>query len=159
MNKGQIFAVASVLGFVCGAPAYAQERISSVSLNFKTGGDDLRPGALVSAQILAPGGRSYPPVVLNRGAWGGGSSNSTALTLPGPMTAEQIERLSIRLIFDGAGRNVFESYDNWNVDEFSVTAPRVCSGGDNIATLATTRMTGERRVVLHHRQGPRRCGN
>ncbi len=147
MCNVKFFAVATVLGCAFAAPAFAQDAVSTVSLNFKTGGDNLRGGALVSAQILAPGGRSFPAVVLNRGAWEGGSTNSVAFNLPSRMTVEQIQRLSIRLIFDGAGRNFGETYDNWNVDTFSVTTPRICTGGENVARLAPTRMTGASRVV------------
>jgi hypothetical protein len=150
MKKYVLFA-AALGSLVLSCPALAQETISEVTLQFRTGGDDVRGGSIVTGQLIGPNGTSEAPVNLNGGrVWGGNTTNRVRMPLPRPMTLNELRTMSVRISFDGTARNSFDGYDNWNVNQLIVMTPYVCSGGEAIGTVAGTpwvRMTGERRTA------------
>lgn len=88
---------------------------SSLQLTVQTGGDDLRGGAQAYAQLRFTDNTTSQEVSLNNGGgWGNNSSNTVNLALPANERLDQLQSLTIR--HDGSPTNVFESYDNWNVD-------------------------------------------
>jgi hypothetical protein len=145
--------IAAVVACAAGAiaPAKAQETVSQISLSFRTGGDDVRGGSIVTGQLIGPGGTSEAPVNLNRGAnWRGNSTIVVRMPLPRPMTFAEIRSMSLRIAFDGAARNAFDGYDNWNINQLLITTPSVCTGGEELGRASGTpwvRLTGERRAA------------
>jgi len=104
----------------------AGETPNRLILTVKTGGDDLRSGAIAMAQIRLRGGRILPNVNLNNGvAWPNNSVRSVPLPLPAGVRLNQLE--SIVITHDGAGRKFGETYDNWNVNGITVASPRSCN--------------------------------
>jgi hypothetical protein len=103
-------------------PAKAQIT-PTVQVTIDTGADDLRAGAVAYGQIRLRDGRTLPKVNLNGGtSWGNNSQRTIAM--PAGVALDQLESLTIE--HDGAPRNVFESYDNWNVNRIQVATPRIC---------------------------------
>lgn len=102
-------------------PAYMQMRV-------QTGGDDLRGGSVAYATIYLRNGITLPTVNLNRGANWGNRSTSAPLNLP--LNGNRLGDIAfIRLSYDGAPRNIFDSYDNWNIDRVYFNVPPSCSPG------------------------------
>jgi hypothetical protein len=108
--------------------------VSELKMDILTGGDDLRGGSVAYAEIRLPNGTVLPKVNLNDGAaWGGNSNNSPTLPLPAGTRLGSLEGATVTISHDGAPRNVFDGYDNWNVDRVNVTTPTICSNSTTIA--------------------------
>jgi hypothetical protein len=114
-------------------PSASREAVSSsLQWSIRTGGDDLRSGSVVYAEIRLRDGRTLPRVNLNGGrGWGNNSTNSGSLPLPAGTRLGDLA--SLTLIHDGAARRVPDGYDNWNVDAVRISTPQVCSGGVSLA--------------------------
>jgi hypothetical protein len=98
-----------------GTPPTPEPTVSSLKLTVQTGGDDLRGGAQAYAQIRFTDNTTTVEVSLNGGrGWGNDTTNSVDLSLPSGKTLNQLQSLTIR--HDGNTTNIFESYDNWNVN-------------------------------------------
>ncbi|NDJ17142.1 hypothetical protein [Myxacorys almedinensis] len=129
-------------------PSVAGTSASALQVRINTGGDDLRGGAVAYGTIRLRNGTTLPKVNLNAGR-GWGNNSSRTVTLPLPSETRLSDLATFTLEHDGAPRNVFESYDNWNVDGIRVTTPRVCSPATAGVTLANVsgrpfvRLTGE----------------
>lgn len=102
--------------------------VSQLQVIITTGGDDLRGGAVAYGEIKLQNGTTLSKVNLNGGrGWGNNSINTVSIPLP---SATKIGDLaSLRISHDGAPRNIFETYDNWNVDRVRVVTPETCSDG------------------------------
>jgi hypothetical protein len=109
------------------APATAVDATpSNIQIAIGTGGDDLRGGQVAYGTLKLRNGRTLPKVSLNGGSKWGNNSNHT-VSLPLPAGTRLGDLASLTLEHDGAPRNVFDSYDNWNVDTIGVTTPRTCT--------------------------------
>lgn len=122
--------------------------VNSLQVTISTGGDDLRSGALAYGIVDLRGRGTLPKVILNRGGWGNGSTNTA--TVPVSRAGEAPIRLrdlaSFILEHDGSPRNVGETYDNWNVDFIKVVA-NTPEGAVCIASACgqpVVRLTGQR---------------
>lgn len=94
----------------------ADTLVSSIKVRIRTGGDDLRGGSQAYGSFQLPGGISLARVSLNGGAGFGGGSTAIASIPISP--ARRLGSLTgFTLEWDGAPRNFFDTYDNWNVDE------------------------------------------
>ncbi len=100
--------------------------VSKLQVTITTGGDDLRGGAVAYGVIKLQNGTTLSKVNLNGGrGWGNNSSNTVSIPLPSGIKIGDLA--SLRIEHDGAPRNPFESYDNWNVDRVRVVTPEACS--------------------------------
>ncbi len=114
-----------------------------LEVQVQTGGDDLRSGAVAYGQIQLKDGRTLPQFNLNRGQQWKNNSNRT-IKVPAGVRLGDLQ--SFTLSHDGAPRNVFESYDNWNVDRFTITTPQLCMPGVSLADQSgrpLVRLTGK----------------
>jgi hypothetical protein len=109
------------------APATAVDATpSNIQLAIGTGGDDLRGGQVAYGTLKLRNGRTLPKVNLNGGSkWANNSNNTVSLPLPAGTRLGDLASLTLE--HDGAPRNVFDSYDNWNVDTVGVTTPQTCA--------------------------------
>jgi hypothetical protein len=102
--------------------------ISKLEVIITTGGDDLRGGAVAYGVIKLQNGKTLSKVNLNQGkGWGNNSTNTVSIPLPSGTKVGELA--SLRIEHDGAPRNPFEGYDNWNVDRVRVVTPETCSAG------------------------------
>lgn len=114
--------------------ALSRSTPAALYLNLKTGTDDLRTGSVAFAEIRLRNGRTLPKVNLNRGRnWANKSRHVRALPLPRGTQLGQLASLTI--FHDGAPRRFPDGYDNWNVDNISVSTPKTCSGGVSLASI------------------------
>jgi len=95
--------------------------VSSLGITITTGGDDLRGGAVAYGMVELRGGRTLPRVNLNGGGGWGGNSVHT-VWVPLPLGTRLSDLVSFTLEHDGAPRNIWETYDNWNVDAVQIRA-------------------------------------
>lgn len=117
--------------------ASAQSTVDKLVLTVDTGSDDLRGGAVAFGQLLLSSGRSEPKVNLNGGSrLDSNSSRVFSLQLSRPLALSELTGARLRVSHDGSARNAFESYDNWDVKSLRVSTPRVCTGGDQIASAS-----------------------
>jgi len=107
------------VGSVCGRgpiAVTADTLVSSIKVRMRTGGDDLRGGSQAHGSFQLTGGIPLAEVSLNGGAGFGNGSVATASIPISP--ARRLGSLSgFTLKWDGAPRNIFDTYDNWNLDE------------------------------------------
>ncbi|NJM68682.1 MAG: hypothetical protein HC851_24970 [Acaryochloris sp. RU_4_1] len=98
--------------------------VTDLQVTITTGGDDLRPGAVAYGIVDLKRRGPLPKVTLNRGAWGGNSTNTVSISLSraGEVPIRLRDLASLILEQDGAPRNIFETYNNWNVDFIKVVA-------------------------------------
>jgi hypothetical protein len=135
------------VGSVCGRgpiAVTADTLVSSIKVRMRTGGDDLRGGSQAYGSFQLAGGASLAEVSLNSGAGFGNGSVATASIPISP--ARRLGSLSgFTLKWDGAPRNLFDTYDNWNLDElrFFVQPAGRCPRFLGPA-LSPGRMTGSR---------------
>lgn len=116
------------------------QRPSSLKVMIRTGGDDLRGGAVAYGTINLRNGRTLPKKNLNNGnGWRNNSTKTVYLPLRGTRLGDLA---SLTLEHDGAPRNIGEGYDNWNVDRVRVVTPQTCS------TKTLLRKTGRPRRPL-----------
>jgi hypothetical protein len=133
---------------ICGlgpVPVTASTQVSAINVKVTTGGDDLRGGSQASGQFQV-NGFAIPASPINNGAgFGANSVNNATLSLSGTRTLGSLTGFT--LLWDGAPRNIFDSYDNWDANQlvFSVSpggtgrCPTVLG-----APFAPGRMTGSR---------------
>jgi hypothetical protein len=102
--------------------------ISSLQVAITTDGDDLRGGSVAYAVIKLQNGTTLSKVNLNQGKnWPNNSTNTVNIPLP---SGTKIGDLAgFRIEHDGAPRNVFDSYDNWNINRVRVFTPETCLQG------------------------------
>ncbi len=123
-------ALVSALGIM---PVFAQPSVRSLVVSIQTGADDLRGGAVSTAQLRLANGTVEPSINLNRGAnWKKYSTNLVTLHLSRAYAPSELANAQLIINHDGAGRNFGESYDNWDVQGVTVRTPQVCSGGESL---------------------------
>lgn len=116
----------------------------ALSIAIVTGNDDLRGGALLYAQVRLRDGRTLPEVNLNGGRQlSNRAAFNASLTIPAGVTLGAIESVVLR--HDGAGRNVGETYDNWNLRVATIATPRACTSlrMAEVSGNPWTRFTGQ----------------
>ncbi|MFD3002864.1 hypothetical protein ACFS7Z_21025 [Pontibacter toksunensis] len=112
--------------------------------------DDIRQGSVEYGTIELTRGRTLPRVSLNEGR-GLNPGQFDTTTIPLPPNTRLDELVSFTLEHDGAPRNVFDSYDNWDVGKVEIaiqTSASTCPG--TIVTKSGqpfVRLTGENRSV------------
>ncbi len=142
----------SEVSTICGLgplPVSSTTSVSSISVRITTGGDDLRGGSQAYGSFQVTGGLALPRVSLNSGAGFPGNSVRTAtIGLSGARTLGSLTGFILE--WDGAPRNIFDTYDNWNADQlrFFITpgGPGRCPNFLG-APFAPGRMTGERTIA------------
>lgn len=125
------------------APALAQSSgtFNRLDMSLQTGGDDLRGGALVFGQLRFADGRTEPEVNLNRGVgYGGGTTMPINFPLSRAYTLEELRGAQLILRHDGNGREIGQTYDNWDLQRVRLATPRVCTGGEVIANMDYRRL-------------------
>jgi hypothetical protein len=91
--------------------------VSSINVRMNTGGDDLRDGSQAVGAFQITGGGVLPAVSLNGGAgFAGGSIHNATIPLSPARTLGSLTGFT--LTWDGAPRRLFDTYDNWNADQF-----------------------------------------
>jgi hypothetical protein len=140
------------VGSICGLGPVAVSSttpVSSINVRITTGGDDLRGGSQAYGSFQVTGGATLPRISLNGGAGFPGNSVRTA-TIPLPVSRTLGSLTGFALEWDGAPRNIFDTYDNWNADElrFFITpgGPGRCPNFLG-AAFAPGRMTGSRTLA------------
>jgi hypothetical protein len=114
-----------------------------IRVTFITGGDDNRGGAVIYGTLWI-NNQAQPRVNLNGGQGLSGNTTFRTQFMTSPeVTFSDITGFTIE--HDGAPRNVFESYDNWNLDRLIVQG----FSSDKAATFVDTkgrtiRLTGEK---------------
>jgi hypothetical protein len=107
--------------------------VSRLQVTITTGGDDLRGGSVVYGEIKLQNGTTLSKVNLNQGrGWGNNSTNTVSIPLQSGTKIGDLA--SLRIEHDGAPRDVFQGYDNWNVDRAIVVTPETCSAGIQLYT-------------------------
>jgi hypothetical protein len=142
----------SEVGSICGlgAPLVSSTTlVSSINVRITTGGDDLRGGSQAYGSFQLASGATLPKVSLNGGAgFPGNSVRTAAIPLSGTRTLGSLAFFTLE--WDGAPRNIFDSYDNWNADQllFFITpgGPGRCPNFLG-APFAPGRMTGSRTLA------------
>jgi hypothetical protein len=129
-----------------GAPAIsASTSVSAINVRITTGGDDLRGGSQAFGSFQASG-VTVARTSLNNGVGFPGNSVRNA-TIPISPARTLGSLTGFTLEWDGAPRNIFDSFDNWNNDQllFFIT-PGGAGRCPNFlgAPLAPGRMTGAR---------------
>ncbi|MBW4670883.1 MAG: hypothetical protein KME60_26535 [Cyanomargarita calcarea GSE-NOS-MK-12-04C] len=100
--------------------------VSRLQVTITTGGDDLRGGSVAYGEIKLQNGTTLSKVNLNQGrGWGNNSTNTVSIPLQSGTKIGDLA--SLRIEHDGAPRDVFQGYDNWNVDRAIVATPEACS--------------------------------
>jgi hypothetical protein len=137
---------------ICGlgpVPISASTVVSSISVRMTTGGDDLRGGSQALGSFQITGGATLPAVSLNGGAgFAGGSVHTASVSLSGSRTLGSLSGFTLQ--WDGAPRNIFDTYDNWNADQFLFfIAPGGPGRCPNFlgASFAPGRMTGTHTIA------------
>jgi hypothetical protein len=136
---------------------------STINLKITTGSDDLRRNAKVFFQLNFTDGTSSNEFVVHRdgGPLGTGFSHDTRkdinIALPNPVNLSNIRSITMR--HDGSPRDVFDSYDNWDLSALqvslvsrtgiSVTNHNVFNSRDR---RFVTRFTGDNRILNLDRQ-------
>lgn len=123
--------------------------VSSVNVRITTGSDDLRGGSQAYGSFQVTGGATLPKVSLNSGAgFAGNSVHTSTISLSGTRSLGSLTGFTLE--WDGAPRNIFDSYDNWNADQllFFITpsGPGRCPNFLG-APFAPGRMTGSRTLA------------
>ncbi|WP_437512945.1 hypothetical protein [Sorangium sp. So ce1099] len=135
---------------ICGRGPQAvtsSTRVSSIKVRIRTGGDDLRGGSQAYGSFQLANGSSLPKTSLNGGA--GFPNNSVNVATMNFSSSRTLGSLAgFTLEWDGAPRNIFDSYDNWNADElrFFIDSPGRCPTLLG-APFTPGRMTGSRTIA------------
>ncbi len=111
-------------------------------------GDGLRSGSDVSAAVLLADGRVLPGASLNSGQGSSWFQGEKSLPLPRGTHLADIE--AIKIYFSGVGRDLFQTYDNWDVAQISAVA-RGPAGEFCVAReegFPLVRFTGERKSFV-----------
>jgi hypothetical protein len=104
---------------LCPPPPPVVPTVSSLRIEIRTGGDDLRGGGQAVGTIGLRSGATIP-VNLNNGAgWSNNSLNVVNAAIPAGTRVEDI--LSFKINYN-SGSCFGCSYDNWNVDGVMITA-------------------------------------
>ncbi|HWN69126.1 MAG TPA: hypothetical protein VNM90_15915 [Haliangium sp.] len=135
---------------VCGLgplPATPSTLVSSIKIRIRTGGDNIRSGSQAYGSFQLASGVSLPRTSLNGGAEF--PNNSVRIATIGLSPARTLGSLAgFTLEWDGAPRNVFDSYDNWNADEFRFFIESAGRCPRFLGTPFTPgRMTGSRTIA------------
>jgi hypothetical protein len=119
--------------------------VSSIDVRITTGGDDIRGGSVASGQFQTSAG-VLPAISLNGGAnFPGNSVRNATISLSGARTLGSLTGFT--LLWDGAPRNIFDSYDNWDANQllFSISPAGPGHCPNFLGTpFAPGRMTGSR---------------
>src|SRR5262245_6156475 len=121
--------------------------VSSLKVRIQTGGDDIRGGSQAYGSFQLVGGATLPRTSLNKGANFPNNSIRFATTAFSP--ARRLDSFAgFTLEWDGAPRNIFDSYDNWNADQlrFMIEPAGRCPTFLG-APFAPGRMTGSRTIA------------
>ncbi|MGC4042276.1 MAG: membrane dipeptidase [Armatimonas sp.] len=95
--------------------------ITNLTVTIKTGGDDLRGGNnWVKAWVTIRGARREFDLSKGQG-WPNGSVRTVSFPLPAGTRSNDIDRFTLHTNPDGKN-GIFDSPDNWNVDELKVSA-------------------------------------
>lgn len=135
---------------ICGRgplPVTTSTVVSSIKVRIKTGGDDIRGGSQAYGSFQPASGASLPRTSLNGGANFPGNSVRTATMSFSP--ARTLGSLAgFTLEWDGAPRNIFDSYDNWDANElrFFIEPAGRCPTFLG-APFTPGRMTGSRTIA------------
>ncbi len=136
---------------------------STINLKITTGSDDLRRNASVFFQLNFTNGTSSSEFVVHRsgGTLSTGfphdSRKDINIALPSAVTLSSIRSITMR--HDGSPRDIFDTYDNWDLQALQVSL-RSRSGisvtNFNIFNSTdrrfVTRFTGENRILTLNRQ-------
>jgi hypothetical protein len=126
-------------------------QVKSLSITIVTGDDDLREKSIAYMMLIVPSrqpGGLLPQINLNHGKnWPNGSSNTVEWDLSASKIG--IDDLSIFVLTHASHqRNIFDTHDNWNVDEITIVAN--CEDGPETifqrAESPITRFTGSHSV-------------
>ncbi|MFP1130249.1 hypothetical protein [Asticcacaulis sp. W401b] len=132
-------------------PSNAQVPVQELEFKIKTGGDDLRDGALLFGQVILPNGSEQPRFRINLRngrpvALQNGTETVFRVNLPAPIPAADFAKAKFVLTHDGEPRNFGEGYDNWDLQGFSVSTVPTCKGGETVtetpAATSWARFTG-----------------
>jgi microsomal dipeptidase-like Zn-dependent dipeptidase len=105
--------------------------ITNLTVTIKTGGDDLRGGNnWVKTWVTIRGKRHEFELSKGQG-WPGGSVRIVSFALPPGTRSNDISRFALHTNPDGKN-GIFDSPDNWNVDELKVMA--TVAGVDTVGT-------------------------
>jgi hypothetical protein len=89
--------------------------ISSLTVDIRTGGDDLRGGSQATAILVLADGTVWRRPLNSGAEWKNDALHSVVWALPRAVTAGEIRRFGIETNFGGG-----TSGDNWNVDRLAV---------------------------------------
>jgi hypothetical protein len=110
----------SEVSSICGLgpqPVSKNTTVSKINVRITTGGDDIRGGSQAYGSFQLVTGGSLPKVSLNNGANFPNNSVRTAIiSFSNVRTLGSLAGFTLE--WDGAPRNIFDSYDNWNANEF-----------------------------------------
>jgi hypothetical protein len=121
--------------------------VSSIKVRITTGGDDIRGGSQAFGSFQLASGATLPRTSLNNGANFPGNSVRTATMSFSP--ARTLGSLAaFTLEWDGAPRNIFDSYDNWDANQlrFFIEPAGRCPTFLG-APFTPGRMTGSRTIA------------
>jgi hypothetical protein len=154
--------IAFLLGVFFMTHLFAQSG-SQINLKITTGSDDLRRNAKVFFQLNFTDGTSSSEFVVHRdgGTLGTGfphdSRKEINIALPSPVNLSNIRSITIR--HDGSPRDIFDTYDNWDLQALqvsllsrsgiSVTSFNIFNSTDR---RFVTRFTGDNRILTLNRQ-------
>lgn len=133
------------------ATASQAQMVEELEFRVKTGGDDLRNGGLLFGQFVMRDGRETPRFRINLRDGNpvglpNGSEQVFKITLPEPISPAFLATSKFIITHDGEPRNFGDGYDNWNLDDFSITDTLICKGGETITetpgTSGWARFTG-----------------
>jgi len=98
-------------------PLTGSSVVSTIKVEIQTGGDDIRGGSQAYGSFQLAGGSTLPRTSLNNGA--NFPNNSLRVAKISFFPSRRLDSLAgFTLEWDGAPRNIFDTYDNWNADQF-----------------------------------------
>jgi hypothetical protein len=136
---------------------------STINLKITTGSDDLRRNAKVFFQLNFTNGTSSSEFVVHRdgGTLGTGFSHDSRkeinIALPSAVNLSSIRSITIR--HDGSPRDLFDTYDNWDLSALQVSL--VSRSGISVTSFNifnsadrrfVTRFTEDNRILTLNRQ-------
>jgi hypothetical protein len=142
----------SEVASVCGlgpAPVSGATTVSAIQVQVKTGGDDLRGGSQAFGSFQLAGGVTLPKASINNGTgFPGNSVRTGTVSLSGSRRLDSLRGFTLE--WDGAPRNIFDSYDNWDANEIRFFIQPLGPGRcPNLlgAPFTPGRMTGSRTLA------------
>jgi len=122
--------------------------VSAIKVRIRTGGDDLRGGSQAYGSFQLAGGVSLLKVSLNNGVgFPGASTNIGTIGISPARTLGSLKGFTLE--WDGAPRNWWDTYDNWNADELRFFIEPQAGHCPTFlgAPFAPGRMTGSRTLA------------